>query len=200
MSKFYAPAIAMALLIGPAAAQTQNQPGAAPATQAQPTQAPRAGTAQNQGSTAALNFITARDANTWMASELIGKDVYGSNNEDIGEVGDVLLNRNGQVIGVVLDVGGFLGLGETNVAVPLTALQFTDGDGQTTANRATNTTGTAANTNSTDNKAASQQPGPDRIVLIVTKEQLQAAPRFDDKQNAGMNNNNAPATGNAPRR
>lgn len=207
MNKHYitVAAIVAALGVGPALAQN------APAMQNQ-------GRAAGQNSTgAALNFISARDANTWRASELIGKDVYGANNEDIGEVGDVLLNRNGQVIGVVLDVGGFLGLGETNVAVPMQALQFRAGDtrpGNTQASNTGNTRSTTGATGSTgagtagtnaQNRTGQNMAGAmpdrdaDRIFLIITKEQLQAAPRFEDEgsRNSGMgrDTNAAPRTG-----
>lgn len=63
------------------------------------------------------------------ADNLIGMDVHGANDEDIGEVGDVLISGDGQVDAVIIDVGGFLGLGEKPVAVGLDSLMIARADG-----------------------------------------------------------------------
>lgn len=194
------------------------------------------GTVTASGMGANMNFIPRRDPGVMRASELIGKDVYGANNEDIGEVDDVLINPNGQVIGVIVGVGGFLGIGETNVAVPMNALQFkpreanrgTAGTAATTGTAGTGTTapgaaGTAAGAGTTASGSAGTGTmgtagttaggagaanNADVIVLMVTKEQLNAAPKFQDdargRRNAttgGANTGTAPATGTgtAPR-
>ena len=51
------------------------------------------------------------------ADKLEGARVYGPNDEDVGEVNRLILDTNGQVQRVVLDVGGFLGMGERQIAV-----------------------------------------------------------------------------------
>lgn len=51
------------------------------------------------------------------ADKLEGARVYGPNDEDVGEVNRLILDNNGQVQRVVLDVGGFLGMGERQIAV-----------------------------------------------------------------------------------
>jgi sporulation protein YlmC with PRC-barrel domain len=51
------------------------------------------------------------------ADNLIGRTVYSANDENIGEVGDVLLTSDNKVEGFILDVGGFLGMGEKEVAI-----------------------------------------------------------------------------------
>jgi len=48
---------------------------------------------------------------------LVGARVYGSNDEDVGEVDQVITNDSGKITEVVLDIGGFLGLGEHSIAV-----------------------------------------------------------------------------------
>ncbi|MBB3320461.1 MULTISPECIES: PRC-barrel domain-containing protein [unclassified Rhizobium] len=49
--------------------------------------------------------------------------------DDIGEVNEVILSRQGEVKAVVLGVGGFLGIGEKNVAIPMKDIKFVkDGD------------------------------------------------------------------------
>lgn len=51
------------------------------------------------------------------ADKLEGARVYGPNDEDVGEVDRLVLDNNGQVQRIVLDVGGFLGMGERQIAV-----------------------------------------------------------------------------------
>ena len=64
------------------------------------------------------------------AEELVGTTVYGANDEDVGEIGDVILSQDGKVDSVIVDVGGFLGMGEKEVAVGLDNISFmTDADG-----------------------------------------------------------------------
>ena len=65
----------------------------------------------------------------FLSDDLDGKDIYGANNEKIGEIEDFILNADGSVGAVVVEVGGFLGVGEKDVLVNWSALQITmDGD------------------------------------------------------------------------
>lgn len=64
------------------------------------------------------------DAGTVTADELDGAWVYNSDNESIGEIGDIILDADGKVEAFVLDVGGFLGIGEKEVAVSAADLDF----------------------------------------------------------------------------
>ena len=57
--------------------------------------------------------------------QALGQDVYGPNGQDVAEIEDVLIDDGGKVAAVILDVGGFLGLGERQVAVPLNMLRPT---------------------------------------------------------------------------
>ena len=58
------------------------------------------------------------------ASELIGMTVSSANDEEIGEVSDVLVDEGGSINAFVIDVGGFLGINEKPVAVSMRDLQF----------------------------------------------------------------------------
>src|SRR6266446_6435422 len=51
------------------------------------------------------------------AHKMIGAAVYDRNNQKIGSVQDLVLNKDGSVADVVVDVGRFLGMGGRNVAV-----------------------------------------------------------------------------------
>ena len=55
----------------------------------------------------------------WRTSKMVGLSVYNDNNESLGSINDLLADKNGDIKAVVLGVGGFLGVGEHLVAVPL---------------------------------------------------------------------------------
>ena len=99
------------------------------------------------------DMFLAPSAEAGFASQLIGATVYdrsGNDAQSIGEINDLIVEEDGSIPAVILGVGGFLGVGEKDVAVSFDALQMTtDGDG-------------------------------DRYVILeTTKEDLQAAPDFD---------------------
>jgi hypothetical protein len=52
----------------------------------------------------------------------------GSNNEKIGDVNDILFDRNGKVMAYVIGVGGFLGIGQKDVALAPAAFQVDTSD------------------------------------------------------------------------
>lgn len=62
-------------------------------------------------------FLSQKQSGQWLASEYMKRNVVGANNERIGEVDDLLISQNGDVEGVIIGVGGFLGIGEKSVAV-----------------------------------------------------------------------------------
>lgn len=59
------------------------------------------------------------------SGNLDDEDVYGADGNVIGEIEDVLLNMDGTVAAVALEVGGFLGIGEKDVLVDWSALEIT---------------------------------------------------------------------------
>jgi sporulation protein YlmC with PRC-barrel domain len=62
----------------------------------------------------------------WRATKLEGLDVYNPNNEKIGDVSELIIDRDGKIEAVVIGVGGFLGMGEHQVAVPFEQVQWID--------------------------------------------------------------------------
>jgi len=75
--------------------------------------------------------VTQQSSDQWLASKLIGTNVYNASSEKIGSVNDVLLDKSGQPIAAILGVGGFLGIGEKKGAGELKSLQLmrsSDGD------------------------------------------------------------------------
>jgi sporulation protein YlmC with PRC-barrel domain len=57
------------------------------------------------------------------ASKMMGSAVYDQQNQDIGKVSDIILNKDGKIDAVVVDVGSFLGVGGKYVAVPITDIK-----------------------------------------------------------------------------
>src|SRR5215468_9521319 len=58
------------------------------------------------------------------ASKLVGLSVYNEKNESVGSINDMLTDKNGKIVAVVIGVGGFLGVGEHLVAVPFDKVKF----------------------------------------------------------------------------
>jgi sporulation protein YlmC with PRC-barrel domain len=69
-------------------------------------------------------FLTEQKPNDWLASNLIGKSVVNAENESVGEINDLVTNSNGKIIAALIGVGGFLGLGEKDVAVSFNDLKL----------------------------------------------------------------------------
>lgn len=63
------------------------------------------------------------------ADEIIGRNVVDIAGDNVGSVGDLLLGADGQITHVMVDVGGFLGLGARTVALEVGSLTAEQGDG-----------------------------------------------------------------------
>ncbi|RFB98343.1 photosystem reaction center subunit H [Rhizobium leguminosarum bv. trifolii] len=77
-----------------------------------PAAAPTADTAQ-------AGYITEQAPDQISANTYIGQSVYNGNNESIGSVNDLIMKKDGGLVAAIVGVGGFLGIGEKNVAVPM---------------------------------------------------------------------------------
>jgi len=67
--------------------------------------------------------IAQQTADQWLATKFKGTDVIGTDNAKIGDVTDVLIDKNGKVVAYVVGVGGFLGIGSKDVALTPTSFQ-----------------------------------------------------------------------------
>lgn len=119
---------------GETTAMEQPADGAADATTDTTAQAPEADqpAATDTTRTGAIDRSSLDELNTAdiRAEELVGTTVYGAGDENVGEIGDVVLTQDGKVDAIIIDVGGFLGMGEKEVAVGMDNLSFlTDEDG-----------------------------------------------------------------------
>jgi sporulation protein YlmC with PRC-barrel domain len=146
-------------------------------------------------------FLQAQTADQWAFSKFKGTDVLGPDNKRVGDVTDIIFDKHGKILGLVVGVGGFLGIGEKNVAIDLNAFKvvpYSTGINVVTTPSGGATTGTSATTN---NNAAALDNDPTRAKLQVTwtKDQLKAAPDFQYYRVANTQRPAAPTTGMAPR-
>ncbi len=175
---------------------------AAPAI-AQDTNANKNTQTQNQAAAAPSGeFMTQAQKGEYRASKFTGINIYNNNDENVGEVNEVMVDKDGSIRAVVIGVGGFLGIGEKNVALPFKSIQWVDTPRATAA--ATNppaattppATGTTANTGLTGTTGTTGAAGtgvdatgtvaaanmnrdyPDHGMINMTKDQLQNAPEF----------------------
>ncbi|WP_299844161.1 PRC-barrel domain-containing protein [uncultured Jannaschia sp.] len=76
------------------------------------------------GPTVEREGYTLAQAGEFEVESLTGSNLYGVNDEDIGEIGDLILSSDGQIEGVLVEMGGFLGLGQREVQVPYDRLSI----------------------------------------------------------------------------
>src|SRR4051812_2072403 len=62
----------------------------------------------------------------WRTSKVVGLNVYNEQNENVGSINDLLMDKSGNVKAVVLSVGGFLGMGSRYVAIAFDKIKFSD--------------------------------------------------------------------------
>ncbi|WP_166304482.1 PRC-barrel domain-containing protein [Bradyrhizobium sp. 2S1] len=119
----------------------------------------------------------------WRASKVVGLSVYNDKNESVGSINDLLMDKDGAIKVVVIGVGGFLGVGEHLVAVPLDKVKFASEPVAYTGAAASNTGSTTKSTTTTGAApaAATAKPNPwypDHAVFNATKDELKAMPEF----------------------
>jgi sporulation protein YlmC with PRC-barrel domain len=114
----------------------------------QSTQPQNQGSADSTASTAAVQKMD--PSSSFLASNFIGQTVYSAANESVGEINDLVMDKQKGNIVAIVGVGGFLGIGEKDVAMPIEQI-------------------TMAKTDSNSM----------RLTINATREQLEAAPVFD---------------------
>ena len=74
-----------------------------------------------------MQFVIEQPASEWRARLFVGAAVENDLGETVGDINDLVFDHSGRINTVVLGVGGFLGMGEKNVAVPFSALTYRHG-------------------------------------------------------------------------
>ena len=149
LTKFMTITAMSALMLSPALAQTATPTTPPGAVTGPVVTAPAPAPSGSMGA----QFVAKQTTAHWLASKFMGTDVMGANNEKIGDVNDMLFDKEGKISAVLVGVGGFLGIGEKNVAIDLKSFQWDTGDA----------------TDMSD----------DKLKLSMTREQLKDAPSFE---------------------
>jgi len=131
----------------------------------------------------------------WRTSKMVGVNVYNDSNEKLGSIDELIMNKDGKIDKVIIGVGGFLGVGQRDIAVNFDQLKFTDQPVPST------TASTSAPSTSSPNSSSSPMPTttgpsttvgsssasarttadewyPDHAVMSGTKDQLKSMPEF----------------------
>src|SRR5215831_8343587 len=136
-------------------------------------------------------FIAAQGTDQWVFSKFKGTDVLGPDNAHIGNVSDMLFDKNGKILGLIVGVGGFLGIGEKSVAIDMSAFQPVPAD-----------TGSSSAGGNTAMASRNDDPTMVKLKVSWTKEQLKNAPDFQYYKPPARTTGGAggsPTTGMAPR-
>jgi len=168
-AKYVTAGIAGSLLLASAAfAQDKMAPAASPAPATQSTAT----------TTATTNASFQGD---WRASKVVGLNVYNAQNENVGSINDLLMDKSGAIKAAVISVGGFLGMGAKLVALPFDKVKFvTEPVAYTGTAGAPNAGGArpATTTGSTAPAVKANPWYPDHAMIDGTKEELKALPEF----------------------
>jgi sporulation protein YlmC with PRC-barrel domain len=129
----------------------------------------------------------------WRASKVVGLNVYNEQNENVGSINDLLMDKSGAIKGAVISVGGFLGMGAHLVAVSFDKIKFSSEPVAYTgvSSNAPGASGAAGGAkppaSTTTTGSAATQPAviakpnpwyPDHAILNATKDQLTNMPEF----------------------
>jgi sporulation protein YlmC with PRC-barrel domain len=115
-------AIAALLIAAPAAfAQTTTTPPATSPPAATPS--PPAASPSTPTSPGTMKFYSSQPGQM-RASKLIGINIKNNANETVGEINELILDKDGKIAAVVVGVGGFLGMGQHEVAMDYKSLNI----------------------------------------------------------------------------
>jgi uncharacterized protein YrrD len=100
-----------------------------------------------------MEFLQVQEEQQFLANdEVIGAEVVNEAGEPVGSIADLVMDQDQKLVGVVLSVGGFLGVGSKWVAVPVEQISF----------------------------PGKEEPA--RLLVSVTEEQLTNAPDFTTRE------------------
>ncbi|MHC2002980.1 PRC-barrel domain-containing protein [Methylobacterium sp. CM6241] len=124
-----APALAQDRSATPSDGQTMPMAASPSGTGMSTTSGVTGGMVMADTANAKIKFITAKPAEV-TSSKLVGKNLYNKQNENVGEIEDLVIDQGKTVTGVVVSVGGFLGMGERYVMVDPSSIFLHRADGK----------------------------------------------------------------------
>lgn len=84
-----------------------------------------AAVAQQPAASGKVEIMSSVPKDSVTVTDWYKQSVYDTANAKIGEIMDVLVSPDGHITALIVGVGGFLGVGEKDVAVPFTAVKHT---------------------------------------------------------------------------
>ena len=130
-------------------------------------------TVQTTQAVAAASQLYQMKAGQWRGTKLTGLNVYNDNNEKIGDVKEIILDRTGKIDAIVIGAGGFLGMGNHDVAVPFQQVKWLD--------EARDHQPVSGSSNPRSERSV-YRGYPDHAVVNMTKDQLKALPEVRYEQ------------------
>ncbi|MDH7804092.1 MULTISPECIES: PRC-barrel domain-containing protein [unclassified Rhizobium] len=158
----------------PASPGAQTEPATPPATPMAPV-APSAN--DSAAATTGGAYLTQQGEAQISANDYIGKSVYTAADESIGSVTNLIMEEDGGLVAAVIGVGGFLGIGAKDVAVPMDKVTMTrnaqDGTIRLTTTETAETLKAAPEFKTLEQQAsdrnAAMPPAPDNTTTSATK-------------------------------
>ena len=101
----------------PPSAEAPAAPEASPPSAEAPQPIEPAAPKSAEAPTSGTQFLSKQESSDFLASSLIGQSVYNSQDEAIGSISDLVTDESGKVVAVLIGTGGFLGMGQKDVAM-----------------------------------------------------------------------------------
>src|ERR1035441_11076160 len=73
----------------------------------------------------AAETMSSLPSDSWTVTNYYKQDVYDKGQNSVGKIDDVLIDKSGKITALIVGVGGFLGAGAKDVAVPFDAVRVT---------------------------------------------------------------------------
>ena len=70
----------------------------------------------------AAETMSSLPTDSWTVTNYYKQDVYDKGQNSVGKIDDVLIDKSGKITALIVGVGGFLGAGEKDVALPFSAV------------------------------------------------------------------------------
>jgi sporulation protein YlmC with PRC-barrel domain len=121
-----------------------------------------------KASTGSAKFVNSQRQDQYLASKFKGTDVIGADGQKIGDVTDILFDKDGKVDAYIVAVGGFLGIGAKDVALAPNAFEVVPGD-----------------------KSKNES---DKLKLAMTKDELKQAANFEPYKSPSSTTGMGPST------
>jgi hypothetical protein len=115
------------LMVSTALAQTPTTPNSSTSPSASPNTSSPSTSMPSTSAAGSNQPVTQQSTDQGLFSKFNGTDVIGTDDAKIGDVSDVLFDKSGNVDALIVGVGGFLGIGSKDVALPINSFQVVPG-------------------------------------------------------------------------